>query len=155
LISRLKPDAIIEGERSEKDHVERVFNRYVRDLKGIRGIYSTGRIPLTEEEVFMSVILQPSGKRREGMLQNLREVTGDLVDYVRTSLMGTTETSFELWYTRSLEGCKLAFTEDITKGEDGDIIKDRQEAQCSFGMLALRSAFECRDVLDGRKPDPR
>jgi len=155
LISRLKPEAVIEEERSEKDYVESIFNRYVQDLKGIRGIYSTGHIPLSEEEVFMSVILQPSGKRREDMLQMLREVTSHLVEYVRTSLMGTTETSLELWYARSLEGCKLAFSEYITKGEDGDIIKDRQEAQCSFGMIALRSAFECREVLDESGPDPR
>jgi hypothetical protein len=49
LLSKLKPDTIIEEERSEKDHVEWIFNGYVRELKGIRGIYSTGHIPLSEE----------------------------------------------------------------------------------------------------------
>ena len=119
-----------------------------------------GHSPLLEEEVFMGTILQLSSHRRgrDNMADRLREASGHLVDRIRGFFQGYRENGeneenekarLHMWLVRSMYGLQYALAEDFSKN------KDWLEAQCSFGMIALRSAYECLDVLDKRMPDPR
>jgi hypothetical protein len=137
----------------------KAFNSYSRELWSMRSIYSIGHSPLSEEEVFMGTILGSTSIRRsrDDMAVRLREVSSQLVDRVRMFLQGylddDKEQSCHLWLARSLYALQCGLSEDIDR--NGKVITSRREAQCSFGMIALRSAYECLDVMDKRRPDPR
>lgn len=142
--------------RLQETHVKNTFNAYVRELKGIRGIYTLGRTPLSEAEVFMGTILEQSNnRRREDMAAMLREVSGQLVGHIQSSLMGFKEDPLHVWLARSLYGWQWAYSEAASRNPNGMVVKDRKEAQCSFGMISLLSAFQCLDVIDGRRLDQR
>jgi RNA-dependent RNA polymerase len=145
-----------------KAEIKKAFRSYAREMRGIRSIYSIGRSPLSEEEVFVGTILHQASSRRsrDDMVARLREVSARLVDRVRIFLQGyrddavNKEESLHLWLVRSMYGLQCALSEEVACTQ-GKIVKDWKEAQCSFGMIALRSAFECLDVMDKRRPDPR
>lgn len=140
----------------EEEHVKKIFNGYVRELKGIRGIYTIGNLPLSEAEVFCSIIMeQTPNRRREDMTQMLRDAAVQLVEAVCASFRGHAEDPLETWFARSLIGVRLSFSDDILRVKDQNIAQDRKESQCSFGMLALRCAFDCLEVKKERRPDPR
>jgi hypothetical protein len=142
--------------RLQETHVKNTFNAYVRELKGIRGIYTLGRTPLSEAEVFMGTILEQSNnRRREDMAAMLREVSGQLVGHIQSSLMGFKEDPLHVWLARSLYGWQWAYSEAASRNPNGMVVKDRKEAQCSFGMISLLSAFQCLDVINGRRLDQR
>ena len=151
----LKPEAIPDFRKA--------FVSYSTEMRGIRSIYSVGRSPLLEEEVFMGTIMQPTSQRksRDDMAVRLRDVSGQLVDRVRVFLQGDRDDSVEkkqglhVWLVRCMFALQQALSPEWTKNAKGEVVPDWEQAQCSFGMIALRSAFECLDVLDGRMPDPR
>lgn len=174
LISESKPYLPSGAGQAQEAHVKGVFDGYVRQLKGIKTIYtlggrlarlwdisyanylSSGRSPLSEEEVYMGTILaHANNRRREDMSAMLREVSGQLVDHVRTELMGFQQDPLHVWLARSLYGWQWAWAEASSTNPDGSVVKDRQESRCSFGMIALRCAFECLDVIKKRRPDLR
>jgi len=93
------------------------------------------------------------------MAVRLREVSSHLVGRVEVIFRGyrddaRKEESFHLWLTRSMYGLQCALSENVDR-RDGKVVKSWKEAQCSFGMIALKSAYECLDVMDKRRPDPR
>lgn len=145
------------------EDIRKAFISYSTELRGIRNIYRIGRSPLREEEVFMGTILEQTSQRRsrDDMQVRLREVSGQLVDRVRVFLQGYKDDNISevqgrhLWLARCMYGLQIALGTDIAKNAKGEVVKDWEQAQCSFGMIALRSAFECLDVLDKRRPDPR
>lgn len=140
----------------QEAHVKAIFNEYVRELKGIKSIYSIGHSPLSEEEVFMGTILEHTNNRkRNDMSSLLRDVSGQLVEDVRSSLKGFREDPLHVWLARSLYGWQWAYSEAASKNPDGSVVKDRRESQCSFGMIALLCAFECLQVINEKRPDLR
>jgi RNA-dependent RNA polymerase len=142
--------------------IKKAFRSYATELRGIKSIYSIGRSPLSEEEVFMGTILAHATNRRsrDDMAVRLREVSSQLVDRVRMFFQGyrddgaNKQESLHLWLVRSMYGLQCALAEEVDRIGDR-IIRDWKEAQSSFGMIALRSAYECLDVMDKRRPDPR
>jgi hypothetical protein len=157
---RVTRGLVTEERRTE---IKKAFRSYSTELRGIRNIYSIGRSPLSEEEVFVGTILDQASNRRnrDDMVARLREVSARLVDSVRIFFQGyrdggaNKEESLHLWLVRSMYGLQCALGEEVAKNQDDKIVKDWKEAQCSFGMIALRSAYECLDVIDKRRPDPR
>lgn len=141
-----------------KERVMRTFYEYARELKSIRRIYTIGRTPLTEEEVVMGTILQASSqtKRRDDMASKVRDVAGMLVDQVRHAFQGYREDPLRDWFTRALCAwyCSMLHSTGYNESKRADE-QDWRTAQCSFGMVALRSAFEAFDVLTKRRPDLR
>jgi len=102
-----------------------------------------------------TILEQSNNRRREDMAAMLREVSGQLVAQIQSSFMGFKEDPLHVWLARSLYGWQWAYSEAASKNPDGMVVKDRKEAQCSFGMIALRSAFECLDVIHKRRLDQR
>ena len=150
--------ASIQDALKHKDQVLRTFYEYARELKNVRKIYTIGRAPLSEEEVFMGTILQASSqtKRRDDMAIKLRDVTGMLVDNVHNALQGYREDPVREWFARALCAWYCSMLHSIGYDEKKKLdVQDWREAQCSFGMVAFRSASEALDVLMKRRPDLR
>ncbi|KIM33801.1 hypothetical protein M408DRAFT_18806 [Serendipita vermifera MAFF 305830] len=137
--------------------IRKAFESYSTELQAIKSIYSIGRSPLTEPEVFMGTILEESSQRRsrDDMAARLREVSSQLVDCVRVFFQGDREEHPHMWLVRSMFGLQIALSPEKALNAKGQVVAEWKDAQCSFGMIALRSAFECVDVLDKRRPDPR
>ncbi|PVG00763.1 hypothetical protein CPB86DRAFT_812874 [Serendipita vermifera] len=151
--NHLKP-----GEAGKQaDYVIKIFHQYARELKAIRQIYTLGHSPLSEEEVFMGTILEQLSqtKMRDEMCVRLREVSGQLIDQIRWAFEGYQDEPLMPWLARAFYAFQYALSPGAGKNSRGDFVPEWKEAQCSFGMIALRSAFECLDVCNKRRPDSR
>jgi hypothetical protein len=146
------------GEAAKQaDYVMKVFRQYARELKAIRQIYTLGHSPLSEEEVFMGTILEQSSqtKMRDEMCVRLREVSGQLVDSIRWAFEGYQDEPLMPWLARTFYAFQYALSPTTGRNKEGQPVAEWREAQCSFGMIALKSAFDCLDVCNKRRPDPR
>lgn len=141
----------------ETDNVKNTFLEYARELHAIKRIYTVGRDLLSEEEVFIGTILELTARanRRDDLAFRLREVTAHLVDRVKFNLQGYIHDDIMRWLARSCRAWQYSLDKGVGENDRKQPVPEWRDAQCSFGWIALGSVFECLDVLNGRRKDPR
>ncbi|KAG8781898.1 hypothetical protein FRC15_007897 [Serendipita sp. 397] len=157
LMELCKSHVTLEAIEQERNLVLKTFYEYSRKLSSIKQIYTIGRKPLTEAEVYMGTILQSSSqtKRRDEMCAKLGDATAYLVEQVKWEFQGYSNDPVSLWLVRSFCGWHYSLETSTHQDDTGKDVKEWKEAICSFGLLSLRSAFEALDVIGKRRPDPR
>jgi hypothetical protein len=158
LLKRLVQDHLPPGMAAqETDNIKNTFLEYARELYTTRRIYSVGQDPLSEEEVFIGTIVEQTSRvnRRDDLSFRLREVTAHLVDRVKFNLQGYLHEDIKRWLARSCRAWQYSLDKAVGENGKGEPVPEWRDAQCSFGWIALGSAFECLDILNGRRKDLR
>jgi RNA-dependent RNA polymerase len=127
-----------------EEELKRVLTKYQGELASIQALHSLSDQPLTEEEVFVGVILSQASERRlqDDLRARMRLITGVLVDRVLAALRGKREhVTVEQWVARTW----LAWNWVYGSEEIG---------YQSFSWIAMLSFFDALEVHEGRRRDP-
>lgn len=154
LIKPLLPPGMADNQEST---VQDTFQKYAKELKAIKSIHTVEWTPLSEEEVFIGTIVAQTARsdKRDNFSSRLKEVTGHLVDRVRFHLEGYQDEDPKVWLARSFKAWWWSLDDKVGRDSNGGVMHDLKGAQRSFGWIALGCAFECIDVLNGRRKDTR